>query len=135
MRLVGELITQTVDFADSEIQHRTVVLQGVDPTLDDLKRTYGGLEDFLSKVCAKLMTDIPEWATQYVCNCVFFPQLGFLTAVILEPETGRGKYEGEGTDDSSWDLMFCTADRVYYKNRQMKEIDGHFGDLYGMVCG
>lgn len=135
LRLVGEFITQTVDFPQSEIHHRTIVLQGIDPDLDNLKRTYDGLEDFLSKVAAKLMRDIPEWATQYVSNCVFIPQLGFLTVVVLDPITGKGSYEGEGTDDGSWDLMFCTEDRGYYKNRQMKEIDDHFGDMYSMICG
>lgn len=135
LRLVGELITQTVDFAESDMQHRTIVLQGVDPNLDNLKRTYDGLEDFLSEVAAKLVSGVPEWAAQYVQNCIFFPQLGFLTVVVLDPETGKGRYEGEGLDEDAWDRMFSTEDMGYYKNRQMKEIDNHFGDMYGMICG
>lgn len=133
--MVGELITQTVDFAESELQHRTIVMQGVDPDLDNLKRTYDGLEDFLSQVAAKLVAELPEWAAQYVQNCIFFPQLGFLTVVTLDPKTGKGNYEGQGLDDDVWNLMFCTEDMGYYKNRQMKDIDNHFGDMYGMICG
>jgi DNA mismatch repair protein MSH5 len=133
--VVGELITQTVDFTESDIHHRTIVTQGVDPDLDSLKRTYDGLEDFLSQVAAKLATELPEWATKYVQNCIFFPQLGFLTVVTLDPETGRGNYEGQGLDDDVWNLSFCTEDMGYYKNRQMKELDNHFGDMYGMICG
>lgn len=133
--MVGELITQTVDFTESDINHRTTVMQGVDPDLDSLKRTYDGLEDFLSKVAAQLATELPEWATKYVQNCIFFPQLGFLTVVTLDPETGRGNYEGQGLDDDVWNLSFCTEDMGYYKNRQMKELDNHFGDMYGMICG
>lgn len=117
------------------MQHRTIVLQGVDPNLDNLKRTYDGLEDFLSEVAAKLVSGLPEWAAQYVQNCIFFPQLGFLTVVVLDPETGKGRYEGEGLDEDAWDRMFSTEDMGYYKNRQMKEIDNHFGDMYGMICG
>ena len=132
---MGRLITQTVDFATSDIQHRTIVLQGVDSDLDNLKHTYAGLEDFLSDVATKLMTELPEWAAQYVKSCIFFPQLGFLTVVTLDPKMGKGEYEGEGTDDEAWDRMFCTEDMGYYKNRQMKEMDAHFGDMYGMICG
>ena len=54
--MVGELITQTVDFAESDLHHRTIVMQGVDSDLDNLKRTYDGLEDFLSQVAAKLVS-------------------------------------------------------------------------------
>lgn len=133
--MVGELITQTVDFAESDLHHRTIVMQGVDPDLDNLKRTYDGLEDFLSQVAAKLVSELPEWAAQYVQNCIFFPQLGFLTVVTLDRETGRGNYEGQGLDDDAWNLMFCSEDMGYYKNRRMKEIDHHFGDMYGMICG
>ncbi|OBT79203.1 hypothetical protein VF21_01764 [Pseudogymnoascus sp. 05NY08] len=134
LHVVGELITQTVDFAESDLHHRTIVMQGVDPDLDNLKRTYDGLEDFLSQVAAKLVAELPEWAAQYVQNCIFFPQLGFLTVVTLDPETGRGNYEGQGLDDDAWNLSFCTEDMGYYKNRQMKDIDNHFGDMYGMIC-
>ncbi|KFY27431.1 hypothetical protein V493_03503 [Pseudogymnoascus sp. VKM F-4281 (FW-2241)] len=134
LHVVGELITQTVDFAESDLHHRTIVMQGVDPDLDNLKRTYDGLEDFLSQVAVKLVACLPEWAARYVQNCIFFPQLGFLTVVTLDPETGRGNYEGQGLDDDAWNLSFCTADMGYYKNRQMKEIDNHFGDMYGMIC-
>ncbi|KFY67615.1 hypothetical protein V496_01506 [Pseudogymnoascus sp. VKM F-4515 (FW-2607)] len=134
LHVVGELITQTVDFSESDLHHRTIVVQGVDPDLDNLKRTYDGLEDFLSQVATKLIAELPEWAAQYVKNCIFFPQLGFLTVVTLDPETGRGNYEGQGLDDNSWNLSFCTEDMGYYKNHQMKELDSHFGDMYGMIC-
>ncbi|KFX88111.1 hypothetical protein V490_07834 [Pseudogymnoascus sp. VKM F-3557] len=126
LHIVGELITQTVDFAESDIHHRTIVMQGMDPDLDNMKRTYDGLEDFLSQVAAKLVGELPEWAAQYVHNCIFFPQLGFLTVVTIDPETGRGSYEGQGLDDNTWNLTFCTEDMGYYKNRQMKDLDNHF---------
>jgi DNA mismatch repair protein MSH5 len=31
--------------------------------------------------------------------------------------------------------MFVSNDMGYYKNRRMEEMDGYFGDLYGMICG
>jgi DNA mismatch repair protein MSH5 len=31
--------------------------------------------------------------------------------------------------------MFVSNDMGYYKNRQMKEMDSYFGDMYGMIAG
>ncbi|KAI1373621.1 muts domain V-domain-containing protein [Hypoxylon crocopeplum] len=129
---VGELIGQTIDFEQSMERGRTAVRHGVDANLDELKRSYDGMEHFLTTVIAKLRDELPEWARKYVQNCIFFPQLGFLTVVSLNPETGKGNYDGEGLNDV-WERMFAAEGCVYYKNRQMKEMDGHFGDAYCMI--
>lgn len=110
-------------------------MQGVDAELDDMKRTYDGLGDLLSEIATQLSNELPEWARTYIENCIFFPQLGFLTVVQLDPETGKGKYEGEGTDDDIWEKRFCTSEMGYYKNRRMRETDEYFGDMYGIICG
>lgn len=132
---VGELIAGTVDFQQSKEARRTCVMPGINAELDDLKRNYDGLESFLNEVAAHLITEIPEWAQQYVKNCIFYPQIGFLTVVSLDPETGRSNYEGEGLVDDSWEQMFVTDGDIYYKNRRMKELDGQYGDLYCMIVG
>jgi DNA mismatch repair protein MSH5 len=132
---IGKIITSVVDFERSGEQHRTVVQQGVDAELDGMKSVYDGLDDLLSKVATRLSANLPEWATQYVENCIFFPQLGFLTVVPLDPITGRGKYEGEGVDNDFWERKFVSNDMGYYKNQYMNEMDSHFGDLYGKICG
>lgn len=129
------MITQTVDFPRSAEQHRTAVLSGVDAELDAIKRTYDGMDSLLTDVATKLSNDLPEWAAQYVENCIFFPQLGFLTVVPLDPDTGKGRYEGEGTDEDMWDRRFTSNDMGYYKNRRMLEMDDYFGDMYGIICG
>jgi DNA mismatch repair protein MSH5 len=132
---IGKTITSVVDFERSAEQHRTVVLQGVDADLDAMKHTYDGMDDLLSQAAIRLSANLPEWAAQYVENCIFFPQLGFLTVVPLDPATGTGRYEGEGIDSDIWEKMFVSNDMGYYKNKYMKEMDGYFGDLYGMICG
>ncbi|XXG99069.1 hypothetical protein Hte_005403 [Hypoxylon texense] len=129
---VGELISQTIDFEQSMERGRTAVKHGVDPNLDELKRSYDGMEHFLTNVIARLRNELPEWARNYVQNCIFFPQLGFLTVVSVNPETGKGNYDGEGLNDV-WERMFAADGCVYYKNRQMKEMDEHFGDAYCMI--
>ncbi|KAK6958086.1 hypothetical protein Daesc_000879 [Daldinia eschscholtzii] len=132
LRQVGELISQTIDFDQSMERGRIAVRQGVDAALDELKRSYDGMEHLLTNVIAKLRSELPEWARKYIQNCIFFPQLGFLTVVSLNPETGKGDYNGEGVGDV-WERMFVAEGCVYYKNRQMKEMDEHFGDAYCMI--
>ncbi|KAI1137035.1 muts domain V-domain-containing protein [Hypoxylon sp. FL0543] len=129
---VGELISQTIDFEQSMERGRIAVRHGVDDNLDELKRSYDGMEHFLTTVIAKLRAELPEWARKYVQNCIFIPQLGFLTAVSLNPKTGKGDYDGEGLNDV-WQRMFAADGCVYYKNQQMKEMDEHFGDAYCMI--
>ncbi|KAI1423077.1 putative MSH5 protein [Xylaria sp. FL1777] len=132
IRQVGELITETIDPEQSVDRGRTAVKQGIDVDLDERKRSYDGMESFLANVIAKLQGSIPEWARQYVRNCIFFPQLGFLTVVSINPQTGKGNYDGEGLHDT-WVCMFLADGCAYYKNRQMKELDEELGDLYCMI--
>lgn len=113
---------------------RTAVKQGVDADLDERKRNYDGMEHFLARVIAKLRSTIPEWARKYLQNCIFFPQLGFLTVVSINPQTGKGDYDGEGLNDT-WNCMFVADGSAYYKNQQMKEMDEEFGDSYCMIIG
>ena len=110
-------------------------MQGVDQELDSIKRTYDGMDSLLTTVATQLSNELPEWASHFVENCIFFPQIGFLTVVPLDPETGKGMYEGEGIEDDVWERSFASNDMGYYKNRHMKEMDDYFGDMYGMICG
>lgn len=135
LRQVGERIATTIDFQQSKEARRICVLPDVNSRLDELKRNYDGLESFLNEVAVHLIADIPEWARPYVKNCIFYPQIGFLTVVSMDPETGRGKYEGEGFDGDAWESMFVTDGDIYYKNQHMRELDTKYGDLYCMIVG
>lgn len=132
---IGTLISSTIDFERSIEQHRTTVLQGVDAQLDLLRQTYDGTESMLTRVAAEITKESPEWARQYIRNCIFFPQLGFLTVVPIDPETGKGHFEGEGADNDVWERMFVSNDIGYYKNNRMREMDAQLGDIWGMICG
>ena len=135
LKQIGKLVTETVDFLLSAETHRTAVLPGIDNELDNMKRTYNGLDSLLTRVATQLQSELPEWASQYIENCIFYPQIGFLTVVTLNIETGEGKYEGEGLENDKWEKMFTSNDMGYYKNNRMKELDGYFGDIYGIICG
>ncbi|KAL8718148.1 MAG: hypothetical protein Q9225_004683 [Loekoesia sp. 1 TL-2023] len=114
-------------------KHRTVVKPGVDEELDNMKRTYDGSEDLLSKSSQSIAETVPQ---QYSLdlNVIFFPQIGFLISMKRDPRTGGVNYEGPGTDNGGWDRIFSTGDRVYYKDFRMRELDETLGDMYAMIC-
>jgi DNA mismatch repair protein MSH5 len=128
------LIIETVDFTKSAEQHRTAVLPGVDEELDSLKRNYDGMESLLTKLATRISKEIPQWAAQYIENCIFFPQLGFLTVVPLDPQTSKGRYEGDASENDVWEMLFASNNKGYYKNRAVDEMDNFFGDIYEMIC-
>ncbi|KAJ9626560.1 hypothetical protein H2203_004193 [Taxawa tesnikishii (nom. ined.)] len=129
---IGRNISEIVDFEASAERRRTVVQAGVDEELDTLKRTYDGLEHLLSKVAQHVSQRIPA-ALEEEANVIFFPQIGFLIAMGVDPETGSGVWEGSAEDP--WEKMFTTDAMAYYKNSDMSEMDSQIGDIYGIICG
>lgn len=111
-----------------------MVKPGVDDNLDHMKQTYDGLEDLLRKTSETIAETIPyEYGLDL--NVIFFPQIGFLISMLIDPETGRSNYEGEDMSNGGWDRIFSTASRVYYKDFRMRELDATFGDIYAIICG
>lgn len=131
LAVVGKLICDVVDFEESKNQRRTVVHAGVDDELDEAKRTYEGIEDLLSRVAGHVADQVPA-ELDAKCNVIFFPQIGFLISMKLDPDTGGGVFEGP--DEQPWEKMFVTESAAYYKNANMLELDAHFGDIYGQIC-
>ena len=114
--------------------HRTVIKSGVDDELDTMKRAYDGIDDLLDKVSQDIAATIPKVYT-FQLNVIFFPQIGFLITIPLNPDTGRGDYEGGEREDQRWTRIFSNGDRAYYKDSRMKELDDTFGDMYSVICG
>ena len=111
---------------------RTVVNVGVDDELDSMKRIYDGIEDLLNETSQNIAATVPlEFSLDL--NVIFFPQIGFLISIPLDPETGSGNYQG--SEESPWDRIFSTASRIYYKDYRMRELDETLGDIYAVICG
>ncbi|KAG8626256.1 hypothetical protein KVT40_005201 [Elsinoe batatas] len=131
MSVIGNTIGNTIDFELSIEQHRSVVKAGVDFELDEIKRTYAGMDDLLSHVATAMARTIsPIYNAQL--NVIFFPQIGFLISVRRIPDTTRGVYAGE--EDAPWDQQFYTGDYVYYKDARTRAMDEEYGDVYGSIC-
>ena len=70
-----------------------------------MKRTFAGLDGLLSQVARKLSEKIPS-TLQEALNVIYFPQIGFLTTVPVDPETGGAVFEGGF--ENPWERMFST---------------------------
>ena len=114
--------------------HRTVVNAKVDEELDNIKQTYDGIEDLLNRTSQSIAATIPPHYSLDL-NVIFFPQIGFLISLPMDPESGKGNYEGGDTDEQRWDRIFSTGSRVYYKDYRMRELDETLGDMYATICG
>jgi len=64
-------------------------------------------------------------------NVIYFPQIGFLCTTPVDPDTGIAVYDG--SLDNPWERMFTTEDQAYFKNSETREMDDHFGDIYGII--
>lgn len=108
---VGRKISETVDFEKSAEERRTVILPGIDEELDHMKWTLNGLEDILNQVASKLSERmLPD--LQASLNVIYFPQIGFLVIVPMDPVTGAATYDGSSLE-SPWEMMF-SAESVHY---------------------
>lgn len=135
MKEIGERIDSVVDFEETKLGSRAAVKWGLNEELDILKRDYNGLEGLLNQVCLDIARQVPEWATKYISGCLFWPQMGFLTAVPVDAEMGGPTYEGQGLSNDDWQQMLVADDKVYFKNRRMRELDDYMGDIYGRILG
>jgi DNA mismatch repair protein MSH5 len=107
-----------------------VVKAGVDRELDLLKDRYNGLDSLLKQVAIDVASTIPTNLGIDV-NVIYFPQLGFNIAIPFN-ERGLAAYTGE---DDSWEQIFTTENRAYFKDSRMREMDEKLGDIYGLICG
>jgi DNA mismatch repair protein MSH5 len=114
---VGRRISETVDLEKSAEQGRTVILPAVDEELDHLKRTLDGLDSLLNQVAAKLSEKMPS-DLRASLNVIYFPQIGFLVTVPVDPDNGDAVYAG--SFDSVWEQMFTTELRITSKLTECK---------------
>ncbi|CRG85001.1 MutS protein homolog 5 [Talaromyces islandicus] len=129
LHAVGKIVYEKVDIQDSQQQQRTVVKAGVDRELDLLKDRYNGLDSLLKQVAIDVASTIPTNLGIDV-NVIYFPQLGFNIAIPFN-QRGLAAYNGE---DDSWEQIFTTENRAYFKDSRMREMDEKLGDIYGLIC-
>ena len=115
------LLSRVVDFQESKLQRRLVVLEGVDEDLDEEKRCYEGLGSFLEEVARSELEDLDMPGLRL--SVVFFPQLGYLTAVP----------NGQQNSDLGIPAHFSTDEYIYYKTDRMSQLDEELGDISSKI--
>ena len=124
-----------MDFEASHEMHRTVVKPGVDLDLDTMKKNYHGMDDMLNMTTSLVAHEMPDEYADIDLNVIFFPQIGFLICLPLDPESGLAVYDGSAGSATPWDRIFSTSSRVYFKDWRMRDLDDTWGDVYAQICG
>lgn len=130
---VGASISRTIDFATSRARTRAEVANGVSIELDNLRRKQDGVESLLTRVSTELVQRAPPGVRMHIRSCIFFPQLGFLVQITVDPTTTKGRYESCGHTGLAWKHAFSTSEHAYYKTTELAELDKLFGDYLGDI--
>ncbi|KAI6042638.1 DNA mismatch repair protein MutS, partial [Pisolithus marmoratus] len=129
LKEIGNAINKTIDWEESAEMERICIRPHIDEELDNRKHAYCGIDSVLSKVAQQISQSVPvEYATSL--NVVYFPQLGFLITVpMLEEWTSdAGIKVLEG-----WSFQFSSESHVYFKSKEMHDMDHHIGDLHSAI--
>ncbi|XP_014674149.1 PREDICTED: mutS protein homolog 5-like [Priapulus caudatus] len=122
LECVASLISRIMDFDESVVQNRFVVKLGIDEELDNKKKTFNGLPDFMTKVAGEELKRLDERVEE--CNVIYLPQIGYLLAIPKSDLIGEEQnYQLPGLT-----FMFFSNNVIYYKSASMEELDQRLGD-------
>ena len=76
-----------------------------------MKQTFDALNPLLGEVARKLSENVPV-DVQGTLNVIYFPQIGFLLTIPLNPVTKAAVYDG-GLENP-WERMFSTEYETLY---------------------
>lgn len=127
---VFNIILETVCFEKSALLNRVVVNEGLSSELDKIRKTYDNIEPLLASVAEKIIDS--GYGFSEPLNVIYFPQLGYLI-VISTKDVNIVETNFQSTDNQ-WSLIFSTETHNYYKNKDMRDMDLEYGDLFGIIC-
>ncbi|CAE6415963.1 unnamed protein product [Rhizoctonia solani] len=126
----GALVNMVIDWEESQNNQRVCVNPGIDEALDEKKRVYNGLDDFLIHVARQVSQDMPEGYTDEL-NVLYFPQLGYLIRIPTPPGWTSNK---DFEQIPEWNFQFESEKNLYYKSQQMLDLDMHVGDIHSYIA-
>ncbi|RKO98845.1 hypothetical protein CXG81DRAFT_15364, partial [Caulochytrium protostelioides] len=127
---LASLLEKTIAVDASRFHHRVVVQDGVDATLDELRLTYSGLDNYLASVALEVRQALPTLAAilqehEHRYNSVlYFPQLGFHIALPFS----KARLAALGLT-----YRFASPSAHYYKHAIMTRLDETLGDIYTRI--
>lgn len=134
MREVVSWIDAVVDFEESMATGRLIVATSFSDEIDDLKRSYNGMDDFLTAISAQELKEMLERE-----NCpkltslqvVYVPQVGFLVVLREEDvdEVGMGVWQEHGMS-----FVYHSKESGYhFRNERCRKLDDEIGDIHGAI--
>lgn len=127
-------IDAVVDFEESTASGRLVVAPGFSERIDEQKRSYSGLDDFLTSVGVQEhqnfleMTDAPCFTSLYF---TYQPQIGYLI-VLSEGDVDRIGIET--LENNGMSFVFASPEQgFHFKNDRCRKLDDDMGDLHGAI--
>ncbi len=134
LRAIITWIEGIVDFEESKKVSRMCVVQGFSADIDELRRCYAGLDDFLTGIGIKEMERImknPSAVQLSALLVTYQPQIGYL--VVLE----NRDVERLGLvrlKEAGFEYMFSSPSQgTYFKNQQCQALDEDLGDIHGAI--
>lgn len=127
-------IDAVVDFEESTACGRMVVMHGFSDEIDEMKRSYSGLDDFLTNVGAQEHQKFSyqnETISLSFFHFTYQPQIGYL---IVVPESDCGRIGVENLEKLGMSFVFSsTEDGYHFKNERCRHLDEELGDIHGAI--
>lgn len=134
LRDIAGWMDAIIDFDESCASGKLVVAPGFSEEIDEMKRCYSGLDDFLTSVGVQELEKFVEQGLAQLLESLQFtyqPQIGYL--VVLSEKScdaiGFERLEGFG-----FSFVFSSADEgFHFKNDRCRELDEELGDIHGAI--
>ncbi len=124
------LLDNVIDLDESKSARRLTIRAGVDTTLDELKGTYHGLGDLLTRVATAQLEALPEHVEVESLSTVYFPMIGYAVVIPRAPGVSVSQQVAalEGLD-----YLFDSEAFVYFKSPLTKSLDEQLGDIHSRI--
>jgi len=157
------LLEDVIDFGDSAARGQVCIRDGFDANLDSLRSTYDNIESLLTSLAHEVLAQLPllsALSVQYVPQVGYLivvdqDQVQFLpgsaataASAALEGESGPLRpgtptsefnlgsevgTDGTTAEEEEFTFIFQQAEKCYFKNRRMREMDDSIGDIKNTI--
>ena len=125
-------VNEVLDLAESMKANRLVIHKGYDEKLERLSNLCLTMPNFLTTVAQKEIEDLPsELALSITLSISYFPQFGY--HVALPATTTPTETLDSLVAQLGWQKAFSTAEKHFFKNIRMQELDDQLGDVHGTL--
>lgn len=127
-------IDAVVDFEESAVSGRMVVAEGFSEEIDEMKRSYSALDDFLTAVGVEEHERLMQDDNAPRLNSLYFtynPQIGYL---IVLTESDCDQVGIENLKMHGMSFIFSSPNQEYhFKNERCRQLDDELGDIHGAI--